>query len=269
MTDLMSGSVANATFGVSAIARHSSLQSILLVPRSNALLCDTLAQIFHSADQTLCQTLTGNVHQIRWMIATAPRSVCLLDNPSEALADALLDVPNRPPIVLLVPAGARATQLRSLMKLNPLAVVSYEASLQELQQAIESANRGARFIGESMRGMVYLDAARNRLATSVPSPLDELTARQLEVAKWLVDGYTIAEVAEIMNLAEKTVESHRYRIMGRLNLTSRVELTRLLVQEGVVPRNYRNRSERESALPHANGSAKRNAEVPVAATALQ
>lgn len=230
--------------------------SYLLVPRTNAILCDSLAQILRSRKNHLCQTLSGDVHQIRWMMATAPRSICLLDNPNDALCSALVDVPNRPPIVLMVPADARAISLRAMMRLNPTAIVSYEATLSELFDALDAASRQEPFVGTSLQGTIKIDPARRRLAVASTSPLDKLTSRQLEVARWLADGYTIAEVAEIMELAEKTVESHRYRIMGRLNLGSRVELTRLLVQEGVVSRIYRPRADRETELPRpATGKA--------------
>lgn len=251
------GQAAQSTMlGTDALARHATPKSFLVVPRTNAILCDAITMLLRSGEETLCQSLTGDVHQIRWMLATAPRSVCLLDNPNEALCRALADVPNGPPIVLLVPSDVRAIQLRMMMKLKPLAIVGYDASIQELREGLEAAGRGERFLGESMRGLVHIDSARDRFASSVPSPLDDLTARQLEVAKWLAEGYTIAEVAGIMELAEKTVESHRYRIMGRLNLASRVELTRLLVQEGVVSRNYRPRSTRKETIPAPKASKK-------------
>ena len=253
-----------------AAAAGRSTTSFLIVPRTNAILCEALSHLLRSAcGPDACQMATGDVHQIRWSIASSTQSVCVLDNPSEALCSTLSDVQNCPPLVILVPSDVRPLRLRAMMKLGPAALVSYEASLGELRRAIDAASRGELYAGESMRGMVSLDAGRRRLVATVQSPLDQLTARQLEVAKWLTDGYTIAEVAEIMELAEKTVESHRYRIMGRLNLSSRVELTRLLVQEGVVSRNYHNRADRGRHLPTKPQEAAASSAAATASTALQ
>ena len=223
--------------------------SYLVVPRTNAILCDALMHLFRRAEDVDCQSLTGDIHQIRWMMATSEDAICILDDPSPALIRALRETTKRPRTVVLVPSDIRAFPLRSVMTLDPHAVVSYEASLQELGDAIDATSRGERSVGASLRGVVKVDPARGKMVSGSSSPLDQLTKRQLEVARWLAEGYTIAEVAEIMALAEKTVESHRYRIMGRLNLASRVELTRLLVQEAVVPRQYVSRSEREARLP--------------------
>ena len=242
------------------------LLSLLLVPRTNGILCDSISRIVRGRDGQVCQTLTGDVHQIRWMMATAPRSIALLDNPSETLCEALVDVPNRPPIVMMVPADVRTIALREMLRLCPTAIVSYEASLSELFDAFQAAGQGRLFVGESMRGTIQAEASRLVVVTS--SVLDRLTGRQLEVAKWLANGYTIAEVAEIMELAEKTVESHRYRIMGRLSLGSRVELTRLLVQEGVVPRIYRPRNERETSLPQPASRTRKPSDSATPATAV-
>ena len=240
--------------------------SLLLVPRTNGILCDSISRIVRGNEGQVCQTLTGDVHQIRWMMATAPRSIALLDNPSETLCESLVDVPNRPPIVVMVPAEVRAIALREMLRLCPAAIVSYEASLSELFDAFQAAGQKRLYVGESMRGTTQIEGSR--LVVTSSSVLDRLTSRQLEVAKWLANGYTIAEVAEIMELAEKTVESHRYRIMGRLNLGSRVELTRLLVQEGVVSRVYRPRSERETSLPQPSIRTRKPSDTATPASAV-
>ncbi|MCA8986461.1 MAG: response regulator transcription factor [Planctomycetaceae bacterium] len=59
-----------------------------------------------------------------------------------------------------------------------------------------------------------------------------LTPRQFEVFLHLADGYSMKETARLMNLTEKSVDCHKYRLMKRLRLHDRVQLCKLAIREG-------------------------------------
>ncbi|MFZ2419888.1 MAG: response regulator transcription factor, partial [Anaerolineae bacterium] len=63
--------------------------------------------------------------------------------------------------------------------------------------------------------------------------LDELTAREREVLVLIADGFSNKEIAERLVLSVKTVDRHRENIMRKLNLHTRVELTRYAMEKGV------------------------------------
>lgn len=69
--------------------------------------------------------------------------------------------------------------------------------------------------------------------TQYHSPLSGLTSRQLEVLRFLARGRSVKEVAREMHLSEKSVDSHKYRIMHKLNIHDRVELARFAIREGL------------------------------------
>lgn len=64
-------------------------------------------------------------------------------------------------------------------------------------------------------------------------PLARLTDRQLHVACLVADGLTSAEVAELLGLSARTVESHLARIYSRVEVRGRAELTRLITESGL------------------------------------
>jgi DNA-binding CsgD family transcriptional regulator len=61
---------------------------------------------------------------------------------------------------------------------------------------------------------------------SGPSGLDTLTARELEIARLVVDRQTNAQIAAALFLSKKTVETHLRNIFGKVGVSSRVELAR-------------------------------------------
>jgi DNA-binding NarL/FixJ family response regulator len=63
---------------------------------------------------------------------------------------------------------------------------------------------------------------------------DPLTPRELEVVKLIAEAYTNKQIAETLNLAEKTVESHRGNVLAKLGMRDRVELVRYAIRRGLV-----------------------------------
>jgi len=105
----------------------------------------------------------------------------------------------------------------------------------------------------SYRGQIYLTADRNgRLAIVnvvdaetllkglVPSsptdeqPVESLTPRDIEVLRLIAQGYTNREIADLLSLSVRTVESHRANIMDKLGLRGRAELVRYAREHGLL-----------------------------------
>jgi DNA-binding NarL/FixJ family response regulator len=59
-----------------------------------------------------------------------------------------------------------------------------------------------------------------------------LTWRERQVLRLVAQGYSNAEVAERLGISPKTVDTHRMRVMDKLGLHSRAELTRYALQYG-------------------------------------
>lgn len=64
--------------------------------------------------------------------------------------------------------------------------------------------------------------------------LDLLSQREREVLRLLALGYTNQEIADTLFISVKTVETHRFRIMNKLDCTRRAELVRFAMENGLV-----------------------------------
>lgn len=65
--------------------------------------------------------------------------------------------------------------------------------------------------------------------------VDRLTARELEVLKYISHGLSTREMAELMFLSPRTVERHVERLMGRLGIRDRLRLALFAFAHGLAP----------------------------------
>ncbi len=68
--------------------------------------------------------------------------------------------------------------------------------------------------------------------TPTPALFDTLTPREREVALALATGLTCREIAPMMNISIKTVDTHRQHVLEKLELKNNVELCRAMIREG-------------------------------------
>jgi len=101
------------------------------------------------------------------------------------------------------------------------------AADQDLVEAVRAAARGEPFLTASAQQALIRDFLER-------GEQPELTPREQEVVKLIAEAHTNKEIAEILHLAEKTVESHRANVLQKLGMRDRVELVRYAIRHGLV-----------------------------------
>lgn len=76
------------------------------------------------------------------------------------------------------------------------------------------------------------ELALNRLAGEA-GPLDELSPREFEILRMLVDDRSPTEIAETLNLSQKTVCNYHYQIKSKLGVKSDIGLVRMALRLGL------------------------------------
>ena len=111
--------------------------------------------------------------------------------------------------------------------------VPKRAAPDDLMSAIRVVSQGDVFIYPSLARLLVNDFLQRSEATTSDS-LDALTAREHEVLTLIADGLSNKEIADRLVLSVKTVDHHRENIMRKLNLHTRVELTRYAIGKGLI-----------------------------------
>jgi DNA-binding NarL/FixJ family response regulator len=100
----------------------------------------------------------------------------------------------------------------------------------ELIDAVRAVAAGGRFLSAT----VDAGAMEEWLERGEDQPHDPLTPREMDVVKLIAEAYTNRQIAEILKVSEKTVESHRANVLGKLGMRDRVELVRYAIRRGLV-----------------------------------
>ncbi len=99
----------------------------------------------------------------------------------------------------------------------------------EIFEAIRVTAGGGRYVAPAL-----VDLVRSSEASPQRSVLGHLSAREREIFDLLVRGYTNAELAKQLFISVKTVETHRTRILRKLDLHSIGDLVRLAARHGLI-----------------------------------
>jgi two-component system, NarL family, invasion response regulator UvrY len=100
-----------------------------------------------------------------------------------------------------------------------------------LAKAIQTVFSGKRFLDDRATEALASHISRGK---DFSSPLDSLTNREIQVLKCLALGQTNREIAASYNISVKTVDTHRQRLLNKLNLRNNAELSRFAVQTKLV-----------------------------------
>jgi two-component system response regulator NreC len=100
--------------------------------------------------------------------------------------------------------------------------------------AIRAVERGRLFVEVQNREAMAALMTPGRAGAEGPAPIATLSAREREVLVLLAEGHTNQAIADQLGLSVKTVESYRARLLQKLGLATRAELTRLALGLGLV-----------------------------------
>ena len=120
--------------------------------------------------------------------------------------------------------------LREAFDAGASGYVLKEAADTEVVDAVRAVAAGELYVHPALGArLVEADAAERRRADE-----DPLSDREREVLRLLALGHTNQEIAKLLYISVRTAETHRAHIMQKLRLSSRAELVRYALSEGLL-----------------------------------
>jgi DNA-binding NarL/FixJ family response regulator len=117
----------------------------------------------------------------------------------------------------------------AVLELGPVGLVLKYSTGSELLNAIDSVLRGKSYLTPKLR-------AEDPVTTEarVRQFSQELTQRQRDIVQLYAEGLHINQIAVLLNVSEKTVEFHKYRVMRVFNLRSNADLVFFALKQGLI-----------------------------------
>ncbi len=100
----------------------------------------------------------------------------------------------------------------------------------EMVNAIRMVQSGQRYLSPEIAQQMAL----SQFTPDSENPFKELSERELQIMIMITKGEKVTDISEQLNLSPKTVNSYRYRLFSKLNISGDVELTHLAIRHGIL-----------------------------------
>ena len=136
-------------------------------------------------------------------------------------------------VVILSMHADEGYVLRAL-KAGARAYLLKDSATTDLVQAIRAVVEGKSFFSPAVSKVLLQDYMRKLRRSGAEDSYDLLSPREREVLQLVAEGQSNKEVANLLNLSTYTVETHRAKIMQKLNLKGVPELILYAVRKGII-----------------------------------
>jgi len=134
---------------------------------------------------------------------------------------ALTQYEDREYIVPTIEAGARG-------------FISKTAAFSELASAIQSVYQGGSFLSPIAAAAIVEECQQKFAGEAERDSYQYLTDRERETLKLVAEGYTAREIADMLVISLRTVETHKTNLMKKLNISNKADLIRFAIRKGII-----------------------------------
>ena len=176
----------------------------------------------------------GNAKDAIFALRALKPDVTLLDvvMPGESGIEVLPNLLKESPEtkVLVLSMQDDPSYVREAFAAGASGYVLKEAADEEVVAAVREIANGGRYVHPALGARMVAAEAEARAAAEA----DPLSEREREVLRLLALGHTNQEIAKMLYISVRTAETHRAHIMQKLRLSSRAELVRYALSQGLL-----------------------------------
>lgn len=143
----------------------------------------------------------------------------------------------RPPLVLILTTFDTDENVFDALEAGAVGFLVKDTPVDQLIEAVRAATQGGAVISPGTTRRLVDRIVASRTAARKPTnqtSLDVLTARELEVLQMIARGMSNREISTRLVISELTAKSHVSRLLGKLDLSSRVQAAVLAYECGLV-----------------------------------
>ena len=206
----------------------------VVVVDDHAVVRAGLRRVLDAADEIETVGEAGDVREAVFEVRAQKPDVVLLDivMPGESGVDALPKLLHEAPEtkVLVLSMQDDPRYVREAFANGASGYVLKEAADEEVVQAVREVAQGRRYVHPALGARLAAAEAE----AEAQAEADPLSEREREVLRLLALGHTNQEIAKMLYISVRTAETHRAHIMQKLRLSTRAELVRHALAQGLL-----------------------------------
>jgi DNA-binding NarL/FixJ family response regulator len=136
--------------------------------------------------------------------------------------------------VLLVSMHADEAYVTRALQAGATGYLLKDSASEDLIRGVEAVSAGQSFFSPAVARLMLDDYMRRIAGTHVIDRYATLSEREREVFQLIAEGRTNKEVADLLSISAATVETHRARILQKLEVHNTAELVLYAVRRGVI-----------------------------------
>jgi len=162
----------------------------------------------------------------------------LVEKPLERQVGEIVNLAGAARVIVLTPVFIEDEEI-ALLKAGAKGCCRRGVDPESLQQVLSVTSNGGVWVTRSLLPRLvselrkYVDAHRKPAETPAHDTLAELTQREREIVRLIVEGASNKEVASSLNISERTVKGHLSNVFQKLGVADRLKLM-LYVREGKI-----------------------------------
>lgn len=203
----------------------------------HAVVRDGLRYLLEAQEDITVVGDAGTGHQAVAGVASLKPDVVVMDvampdmNGIQATARIKEDYPAIRVIILSMQGTAE--HVYRALQAGASAYLLKESAGKVLVEAVRSVSSGGRYLSPGITDTLVEDYLHQRAQAVEENPLDRLSRRETEVLQLVVEGRSSAEIAEMLSLSPKTVDTYRSRLMQKLEIDDVPSLVKFAIQQGL------------------------------------
>jgi len=135
--------------------------------------------------------------------------------------------------VIILSMYATGEYVFHALRAGALGYLLKESAGVEVIQAVRAVYAGQRYLSQKISDQIINDYLQTCAVVSDRDVLSQLNLREREILSLVVEGKSSAEIAKLMSLSPKTVETYRSRLMDKLGIDNLPDLVRFAIRSGL------------------------------------
>jgi DNA-binding NarL/FixJ family response regulator len=137
--------------------------------------------------------------------------------------------------IVILSMHAASEHILHALKAGVRGYLLKESAGKEIIQAVRNVYSGGRYLSRKISDNLIDNYLQKYMENDIDNPLSRLSPREKEIMQLVVEGKSSMEIANIIFLSPKTVETYRSRLMQKLNVSDIAGLIKIALKHDLIP----------------------------------